>query len=101
MILHFQIGPDNQITSPQGPEDSKLLELAKALGISQSLIDANSDKLQLASRLFDYQSLLDRCQEINRPPEIAMATPQTDNFSANNYNVPAAEKINRQIRDSA
>jgi signal transduction histidine kinase len=101
VILHFQIGPGNRITSPQLPEGNKLVEQARQLGITQSSIAAAAEKLQLASHIFHYQSLLDRCQEITHPPQIAMAGPQTDTALENNYNVPAAEKISQQIKDNA
>lgn len=101
VILHFQIGPDDQITSPQRPLDPKLLEVARQLGVTQSAIQSNVDRLQLASQFFTYQSLLDRCQRIDPPPQIAMSNPQMDNVLENNYNVPAAEKINRQIKDKS
>ena len=101
VILHFQISPDNRITSPQRPEGSKIQKLAKGLGVTQSSIDANSKKLQLANQFFDYRYLLDRCLATSPPPQITRSGPQSDIALENNYNVPAAEKISQQIKDSA
>jgi signal transduction histidine kinase len=99
--LHFQIGPENQITSPQRPVGEFCEQAMVCCGITQTNIDENSVKLEAASQLFDYQSLLPKCPEIKLPP-IAVNRNQAlpSQSLAGVYNVPAIEKIREQIIDN-
>ncbi len=101
VILHFQIGPDNKITSPQRPVGKSCEQAMVCCGITQSNIDDNSVKLTAASQLFDYTSLLPKCPEIMLP-QIAISNdrPTQPPSLAGVYNVPAIEKIRSQIMDS-
>lgn len=99
VILHFQIGPENQITSPQRPVGESCNQAMACCGITQSNIDENSVKLDTASQLFDYSSLLPMCPQINLPPIAINSDPQSPSLSGV-YNVPAIEKIREQIIDN-
>ena len=101
VLLHFQIGPNQQISSPQRPVGVEN-DLARFdFGVSQAAVDGNELLLRQASQIFSYDSLLDECPEIERP-----MVPETNPQHLNNrqgvnvYNVPAIEKLSKTLTDN-
>ncbi len=104
VLLHFQIGPHQEISSPQRPV-GLANDLAQTnYGVSRAAVDANEIRLRQASQFFKYDSLLAECSSV----ELS----ETDETKAENldirqsvYNVPAIEKLSQllnqnQISDS-
>ncbi len=101
VALHFQIGPDNKITSPQRPTGERCQLAITCCGITQASLDANSIKLQEVAQFCSYEAMLAKCPQVMLP-QIAI-NPEAQQGAQSElsvYNVPAVEKMRKQINDS-
>lgn len=59
--LHFQIDPENAITSPQRPVGVACEQAMTCCGLSLDAIDRHDDKLQQLKYVLDYETLVAKC----------------------------------------
>ncbi len=67
VLLHFQVHPDDQLTSPQcptGPQNAWALDR----GVSQENIDISAQRLSQLQGQIDHRQLLDQLPEETLPP---------------------------------
>lgn len=102
VLLHFQIGPNQSVTSPQRPV-GKTNDLARFdFGVSQAAIDASELRLRKASQIFSYDDLLKECPTVELPQivDLNQGLQQGSGQGRQSvYNVPAIEKLSQQIAD--
>jgi signal transduction histidine kinase len=90
--LHFQIGPNNQFTSPQRPVGEKCQQAMACCGITQATVDSSAAKLAKASSFCDYESILVRCPALEKEaPGNSLDSSQTTYF------MPALSDASEQV----
>ncbi len=67
VVLHFQITPDNAVTSPQRPTGKFQDQAMICCGLTESAVDDNDQKLQEIGQLIDYKVLLYECPSDHLP----------------------------------
>ncbi len=61
VFLHFQIGPNHQITSPQRPTGLACQQAITSCGLTVEGVANNDRKLAELGRILDYAALLEKC----------------------------------------
>ena len=96
VLLHFQIGPNQIISSPQRPVGTVNDYARFDFGVSQAAIDASELRMREASKFFEYDLLLDECPQIEMP-EVADVKQQNQNKRQSVYSNPAVERFNQKL----
>lgn len=70
VVLHFQIGSDNQITSPQRPEGLDRQQAANCCGLTDEVVDSNTKKMEQVAAVCNYDSMLMQCSTAMLPDDV-------------------------------
>ena len=74
VVLHFQIGSDDRVTSPQMPSGRERLQAASC-GVTESCFDSYAERMKEVESDIDFDSMLTQCSTMMLP-EISLSTPQ-------------------------
>ncbi len=88
VVLHFQIGPGNKITSPQRPVGLECQQAMTCCGVTQAAVDANEARLTEIRDVIDFETLWAKCPEAWLP-------------SANSQTMLSPAEWQRQVADTA
>lgn len=77
VVLHFQITPDNQLSSPQRPVGLECQLAISSCGLTESDVQLNDSKLEEARSICDYQSLIIQCPSLKLPDAQLASTLRT------------------------
>lgn len=91
VLLHFEVGPNENIASPQSPSEESACQLAVGCGVAKTQIEEHAQKLDQALKLFRYDSLVSQCE----PPESVQVVKNNSAQSAlaSVYDVPAISRF--------
>ncbi len=67
VVLHFQIDPENQISSPQRPRGEQRVQAITSGGLTQADVDATDSKLSEIALLCSYDQLFLKCPSLKLP----------------------------------
>ncbi|MGI9517807.1 MAG: sensor histidine kinase [Pirellulaceae bacterium] len=67
VVLHFQVTPDNLVTSPQRPVGKDCLQAMTCCGLTESEVDSNDQRLQEIANFIDYELMLYECPSDHLP----------------------------------
>ncbi len=80
VILHFEIGPDNQIRSPQRPQGSQQ-DQAITCGLTLAEVQFNDSKLNEVQSFCSYSNLIAQCPTLKLPNAHRSAVVTVDSAS--------------------
>lgn len=104
VLLHFEIDPENTITSPQFPEADDRVAAITTYQVRETALEETLTRMNEARQLFDYQTLLQKNMTMDGPVLAAVfadssGSSSNENIPALAYNVPAVENFRNQIQN--
>lgn len=111
ILLHFQIEPDNQFSSPQNPQGAQRETAVHSCGVSPESIETSEDKLHELQNVCSYESVSFACPSEKLPSanridfpwqakEIAAQVTQSMASTKEQFLANAAPQVEQQLQQS-